>query len=274
MPGAEIELGRRTLLMGILNVTPDSFSDGGRFMDPREAVAQGLRMLEEGADILDVGGESSRPGADPVPEEEEKGRVLPVIERLARERRALISVDTMKKGVAEGALRAGARIINDISAMRADPEMAKFAARSKAGVVIMHMQGDPRTMQLNPSYRDVVGEISSFLAERGRVAQESGVAAEAIVYDPGIGFGKTVEHNAEIIRRLAEFKALGRPLLVGPSRKSFIGRLLGDFPADRRLEGTAAAIAVCIAGGAAIVRVHDVSAMARVARVADAFKLA
>jgi dihydropteroate synthase len=255
--------------MGILNVTPDSFSDGGKFADTGAAVAQGLRLLAEGADIVDVGGESSRPGASPVPEEEELRRVVPVVRALAREKGAVISVDTVKARVASEAMAAGASVINDISALRADPRMAEVAARTGAGVVLMHMKGTPRDMQDNPSYADVVGEIASFLAGRGEAARQAGIPAEAVAYDPGIGFGKTPAHNLEIIRRLAELRGLDGPLVVGPSRKSFIGAVL-DLPPAERLEGTAAAAALAVAGGASVVRVHDVGAMVRVVKVADA----
>ncbi len=267
--GKTIETGARTLIMGILNVTPDSFSDGGKFIDENAAVQRGKRMLADGADIIDVGGESSRPGSDPVPEEAELRRVIPVIERLSSETDAVISVDTTKARVADEAVRAGASIINDISAMRFDPAMAGVAAKTGAGLVLMHMLGTPKEMQVNPSYKDVVREIREFLDARGKAARDAGVAWEAIVYDPGIGFGKTVEHNLLLLKRLSEFKPLMRPMLVGPSRKSFIGAVL-DLPVEERLEGTAAAVALAVANGADLVRVHDVKEMARVAKVADA----
>jgi dihydropteroate synthase len=268
--GRALETGASTLIMGILNVTPDSFSDGGRFFDPGAAVAHGKKMAEEGADIIDVGGESTRPGSDPVPEEQEIARVVPVVARLARETAAIISVDTTKARVAEEAVAAGAAIINDVSALGFDPRMAQVASSAGAGVVLMHMLGRPKDMQGNPVYSDLIGEISVFLAGACRAAVRAGVREDAIVCDPGIGFGKTAAHNLEILRRLGDFGALGRPILVGPSRKSFIGTTLGGLPADERLEGTAAAVALAIAGGAAIVRVHDVMAMKRVARLADA----
>ena len=267
--GKTIETGARTLIMGILNVTPDSFSDGGKFLDGNAAVQRGKRMLAEGADIIDVGGESSRPGSDPVPEEAELRRVIPVIERLSSETDAVISVDTTKARVADEAVQAGASIINDISALRFDDGMAGVAAKTGAGLVLMHMLGTPKEMQSNPSYKDVVKEIREFLDARGKAVRDAGVAWEAIVYDPGIGFGKTVEHNLLLLKRLAEFKPLMRPLLVGPSRKSFIGAVL-DLPVEERLEGTAAAVALAVANGADLVRVHDVKEMARVAKVADA----
>lgn len=256
--------------MGIVNVTPDSFSDGGRFADADSAVAHGKALLAEGADILDVGGESSRPGSEPVPVDEELKRVVPVIDRLAREAGAVVSVDTTKARVAAEAIAAGAVIVNDISALRFDPRMADVVAAKQAGIVLMHMLGDPRTMQQDPRYGDVIGEISEFLRERCTFAVQAGINLDGIVIDPGIGFGKTVEHNLEILRRLAGFSGIGRPVLVGPSRKAFIGHLLGGLPAGERLEGTGAAVALAIAGGAAIVRVHDVGAMVRVVRIADA----
>lgn len=262
-------MGVRTLVMGILNVTPDSFSDGGKFPNADAAVQHGRRLMAEGADIVDVGGESSRPGAAPVPEDEELRRVIPVVEKLAREAGAVVSVDTCKARVAEEAVAAGAAIINDISALRSDPRMAEVAARTGAGVVLMHMKGTPKDMQENPAYGDVVGEIAAFLAGRGEAARRAGVSGEAIAYDPGIGFGKTPAHNLELVRRLAEFRGLGGPILVGPSRKSFIGAVL-DLPAAGRLEGTAAVVALAVAGGADVVRVHDVREMVRVAKVADA----
>ncbi len=266
----ELALGGRTLVMGILNVTPDSFSDGGRHFDPGAAVEQAKRMLADGADLIDVGGESTRPGAEPVPVEEELRRVVPVVERVAKLPGACVSIDTMKARVAEEALAAGAQIINDVSALRSDPRMADVAARSGAGVILMHMRGTPKTMQERFVYADVVTEVMAELRQRGQEAYIAGVLDEAIVYDPGIGFAKGYAHNLELMRRLAELRALGRPLLVGPSRKSFVGKALGDLPVADRLEGTAAAVALAVAGGAAIVRVHDVREMARVVRVADA----
>jgi dihydropteroate synthase len=255
--------------MGVLNVTPDSFSDGGRFFDFENAVAHGREMVQHGADFIDVGGESTRPGSDPVSENEEKRRVVPVIKRLVEETTVPISIDTYKAAVADAALSAGATIVNDISGLTFDPDMLNVAVRHRASVVIMHVKGTPKTMQENPVYADVVGEISEFLRLQAKKAEEAGV--EQIVIDPGIGFGKRLEHNLELIRRLAEFKSLGYPLLVGPSRKSFIGKLL-DLPVDQRLEGTAAAVSACILNGANIVRVHDVKEMKRVASVADAVK--
>jgi dihydropteroate synthase len=269
----ELEIGRRTLVMGILNVTPDSFSDGGAFLEPDAAVERAKRMLAEGADLVDIGGESTRPGADPVPVEEEVRRVVPVVARVVRETGGVVSVDTRKARVAEEALAAGAEIVNDVSALRDDPRMADVVARMGCGVVLMHMQGDPKTMQRDPRYGDVVADVTAFLRERGRAAFHAGVLDEAIVYDPGLGFGKTYEHNLVLLRRLPELvRALGRPVVVGPSRKSFVGTALGGVPPDARLEGTAAAVAAAVLGGASVVRVHDVAAMTKVAKVADAIR--
>lgn len=260
----------RARIMGILNVTPDSFSDGGRFVDPEAAAAHARAMAADGADIIDVGGESTRPGAEPVDADAEIRRVLPVIERLRGEG-LLLSIDTSKAAVARAAVDAGARIVNDVTALRGDPDMARVVAESRAGVVLMHMQGSPRTMQLNPTYDDVIGDLAAFFEDRREHARRAGVAEEQIVFDPGIGFGKTVAHNLEILRRLGELLRLGRPILVGPSRKSFIGQVL-DVPCEERLEGTAAAVAAAVLAGASIVRVHDVRAMARVARLAEAIR--
>jgi dihydropteroate synthase len=267
-----LECGKRTLCMGILNVTPDSFFDGGRYSDPEAAVEEGRRMFASGADLVDVGGESTRPGSEPVTEAEELNRVIPVVAALSRLPGALVSVDTTKARVAAEAIAAGAEVINDISALRGDPGMAKVAAETGAGVVLMHMLGTPRSMQDNPVYADVVTEVRDFLRERVDAAVAAGIRRDSIVVDPGIGFGKTVEHNLEILGRLREFAGLDRPLLVGPSRKSFIGKVLGGLPPEDRLEGTAAAVVLCIAGGAALVRVHDVAAMVRVIRVADVIR--
>ncbi len=253
----DLGVGERVLVMGILNVTPDSFSDGGRFLDPDRAVAHALRLQDEGADIIDIGGESTRPGAEPVPLEEELRRVIPVLEKLRRKLRIPVSIDTYKAEVAEAAIELGARIVNDVTALRADPRMGEVVARAGVGLVLMHMRGTPRDMQENPTYTDVVAEISAFLRERISAALSRGIAPEQIAVDPGIGFGKKLEHNLEILRRLEEFLELGRPVLVGPSRKSFIGEILG-LPVEERLEGTLAACAVAVVRGADIVRVHDV----------------
>ena len=245
-------------LMGVVNVTPDSFSDGGRFLDPEKAVAQGLRLENEGADILDVGGESTRPGASPVTAQEELARVLPVIEGLVSEgARARISVDTSKAAVAEAALKAGATIVNDVTALR-DPEMASVVAEAKADLCLMHMLGDPRTMQVDPHYEDVVTDVKTFLAGRLQYAVANGIGEERILLDPGIGFGKTVEHNLELLARLAELVELGRPVVIGTSRKSFLGRLTGR-PVNERVAGTIATCVIAYQNGARVFRVHDVA---------------
>jgi dihydropteroate synthase len=264
-----LALGERTAVMGIVNVTPDSFSDGGAFLDPEAAVAHGLRLAAEGADLLDVGGESTRPGAQPVPEEEELRRVVPVVRELAARAGVPVSVDTTKAAVAEAALAAGARLVNDVSALRFDPRLGEVAARAGAALVIMHMQGDPRTMQQAPRYDDLLGEVIAELAAGLGRATAAGVDPDRIVVDPGIGFGKTLEHNLELLGRLGELAGLGRPVLVGPSRKAFIGRLL-DRPASDRIEGTIAACCLAAARGAHLVRVHDVGAVRRALRVCDA----
>ena len=269
-PGGALSLSAGPVIMGILNVTPDSFSDGGRFLDPQVAVAQGLRMVQQGAGIIDVGGESTRPGAAAVPPDEQIRRVVPVIQALARETNACISIDTTSSKVATAALAAGAGIINDISALRFDRDMAALAAEKGVPVVLMHMLGEPGTMQGSPTYLDVVREVRDFLAERMAFATAAGIAQEQIVIDPGIGFGKTVEHNLLLMKKLEQFHSLGCALLVGPSRKSFIGKVLGiDDPADR-LFGTAAAVARCTAAGAQIIRVHDVAEMSQVIQVTRA----
>ena len=255
--------------MGILNVTPDSFSDGGRYLDVTAAINHAKKMVAEGADVIDVGGESSRPGASPVSTEEELARVLPVVEGLVDDIAVPVSVDTCKSAVAYRAIQAGAHIVNDITALRGDAEMANVVAEMNAGVILMHIRGTPRTMQLSPVYEDVVLEISSWLQRRIREAEMKGVSAERIVIDPGIGFGKTVDHNLEILRRLDEFRYLNKPILIGTSRKSFIGKIL-NLPANNRIEGTAATVAWAITRGADIVRVHDVKTMCRVARMTDA----
>ncbi len=255
--------------MGILNVTPDSFSDGGAYHGPEEAAARGVEMIAEGADIIDVGGESTRPGSRPVSEDEELDRVVPAVRALRERTGALISVDTMKAAVAREALAAGADVVNDVSALRFDPGMAGVIAASGAPVVLMHMRGTPETMQSLPPYRDLFGEISTFLAERIEAARAAGIAAEKVIVDPGIGFGKTVEDNLALIDGLDFLAALDRPVLAGASRKGFIGRTLGLGPGDR-LEGSLAAEVLCIAQGAHILRVHDVRSARRAADMADA----
>ena len=264
-----LDFGHRTYIMGVLNVTPDSFSDGDKFMDADRAAAHARQMLADGADIVDVGGESTRPGSSPVPAEEEKKRVLPVIERLAGEADAIVSVDTTKAEVAEAAIRAGASMVNDVSGLRFDPAMADLIADRGVPVCIMHIQGTPKNMQRRPVYRDLMGEIIDYLEEGLAIAEKAGILHEKIIVDPGIGFGKTAEHNLEILKRLKELKVLGRPIFVGTSRKSLIGNVL-NLPVEERLEGTAATVAVSIANGADMIRVHDVKSMARVARMTDA----
>lgn len=265
----ELTLGPRTLVMGIVNVTPNSFSDGGRFLDHAAAIAHGARLVEQGADLLDIGGESTRPGAQAVDADEECRRVVPVIERLAAECDVPISIDTSKAAVARRALDAGAALLNDVTALRGDPEIAAVAATSGAPLVLMHMRGTPRTMQQHPHYDDLMGEIVAYLRQSMAIAVEAGVAEEQILADPGIGFGKTLEHNLEILRRLPELRSLGRPILLGTSRKSFIGTTL-DLPVEQRVLGTAATVAYGIARGAHIVRVHEVAQMRQVARMTDA----
>lgn len=265
--GRVFNLDERTLIMGIINVTPDSFSDGGRFFAGDNAVEEALRQAEAGADILDIGGESTRPGSDFISLEEELERVVPVIREVTARTGVPVSVDTTKVEVARRALEAGAAMVNDISAMRLDPAMPALVAEAGVPVCLMHMQGLPKDMQDDPTYDDLMGEVISFLRVRAEEGEQAGIPPERILLDPGIGFGKSGEHNLEIIRRLDELTGLGYPLLLGPSRKAFIGRIL---PVDQRLEGSAAAVAVGIANGADIVRVHDVAEMMRVARVADA----
>jgi dihydropteroate synthase len=245
--------------MGIVNVTPDSFSDGGRFADPDAAVAHGLELARQGADLLDVGGESSRPGAQPVPLEEELRRVVPVIRRLARLTPVPLSVDTCKGEVARQALEAGACAVNDITALQGDPDMADAVRSCGAGVILMHMQGTPATMQVNPTYGDVAGEVAAFLQARLQAAVDLGIAARQVVLDPGIGFGKTAEHNLQLLARLGELRRLGRPVCLGVSRKGFLGQLLGR-PVGERLAGSLAAACFALARQAAhIIRAHDVA---------------
>lgn len=262
------ELGERTLIMGVVNVTPDSFSDGGRWLDPSAAAERALALEASGADLIDLGGESSRPGSSPVPAEKEIARVVPVIEKLRGRIRVPLSIDTWKAPVARAALAAGAEIVNDISALSFDPEMAAAAAAASGPLILMHIRGTPRDMQESPSYGDVVGEIAAYFRERIAWTTQRGIAAERLILDPGIGFGKTVDHNLTILRRLREFVPLGRPVLIGPSRKSFLGAIL-DRPPEGRLLGTAAATAAAIWGGAHLVRAHDVREMRDVAAVID-----
>jgi len=259
----------RPLVMGIVNVTPDSFFDGGRYCDPQEAVAHAVRLIEEGADLLDIGAESTRPGAVPVDEEEERRRLIPIVEAIAKTVSVPISVDTSKAAVARAALDVGAVMVNDVTALRGDGTMADVVADAEAGLVLMHMQGTPQTMQQSPHYKDVVSDIVQFLAERAQWAIDHGVARDRIVIDPGIGFGKTLQHNLDLLANLHAFRQLGFPLLVGPSRKGFIGQLT-DQSVDARAWGTASVIALAVQEGANILRVHDVGPMKDVVNVAIA----
>jgi dihydropteroate synthase len=263
------DCSERTLVMGILNVTPDSFSDGGRFLDRATAVAHATRMVDEGADILDVGGESTRPGSNPVSADEELERVHPLIERLAELHPAVpVSIDTRKADVAAEALDAGATIVNDVSA-GADPAMFDVVRDREAAVVLMHMRGDPTTMQEAPHYNDVVGEVHEYLRQRIEAAELAGIDPERIAIDPGIGFGKDLDHNLELMHGVDALLDLGRPVVVGPSRKKFIGTIL-DLPVEERVEGTVGAVVWMVARGAHLVRVHDVREVVRAVRVSDA----
>jgi dihydropteroate synthase len=259
----------RPLLMGIVNVTPDSFFDGGRFCDPQRAVAHALRLVEEGADLLDIGAESTRPGALPVDEQEERRRLVPVVAAVAKAVSVPISVDTSKAEVAKAAIDAGAIMVNDVTALRGDSAMVGVVAQAGVALVLMHMQGTPDIMQHAPRYDDVVGEVAQFLAERVRYAIDQGVARDRIVVDPGIGFGKTLGHNLDLLANLHVFAELGYPLLVGPSRKGFIGQLT-DQSVEARGWGTAGVVALAVEQGANILRVHDVGPMKDVAKVAVA----
>lgn len=275
MPSGELVLGQRTLIMGVLNLTPDSFSDGGFYARPDVAVARALQLERDGADILDVGGESTRPGSHGVDAEKELRRVLPVLERLRGRLQIPISIDTQKAAVAEAAIAAGAQIINDVSALRTDPRLAAVAAARGTPLILMHMRGAPRTMQKGPFARDVLADVTRGLRAALARARNAGVAQSQIILDPGIGFGKSFQQNCEVLARLPQLAKLGCPLLVGPSRKTFIGAILsGDaqrpVPAHRRIWGTAATVAAAVFGGAHVVRVHDVAEMAQVARLADA----
>ncbi|HKV05186.1 MAG TPA: dihydropteroate synthase [Candidatus Acidoferrales bacterium] len=270
LPSRTLALGERTLVMGVLNVTPDSFSDGGKHFDAAAAVARALEIERAGADILDIGGESTRPGSEGVSSGEELRRVVPVLEKLRGKLTIPISVDTSKAEVAEAATYQGAEILNDVTALRADPRLAEVARRCKMALILVHMRGEPRTMQKKPFARDVVRDVISGLRRAAANARRAGVARSQIVLDPGIGFGKSAAQNFELLEKLPELARLGFPLLVGSSRKAFIGKALGGAPEADRGWGTAATVAASIFGGAHIVRVHDVAEMAQVARVADA----
>ncbi|MFN3481230.1 MAG: dihydropteroate synthase, partial [Thermodesulfovibrionales bacterium] len=264
-----LDFSKRSYIMGILNVTPDSFSDGGLYYNEKKAIEHGLRLVEEGADIIDIGGESTRPGSEPVSVEEEIRRTIPVINALSKEINIPISIDTYKAEVARRALDAGATMVNDISGLRFDPDMPKVVAEYDVPVIIMHIKGRPKDMQLNPSYEALIPEIMDYLRISIRLAIKFGVKEDRIIIDPGIGFGKTFEHNLEILNNLREFTLLERPVAIGVSRKAFIGKILGDLPPAERLDGTAASVAIAIYNGANILRVHDVREMVRVARVVD-----
>jgi len=261
----------KPLLMGVLNVTPDSFSDGGRYLDLDAAVTQACAMVEQGADLLDIGAESSRPGSDPVGPDEEIRRLIPVVKEVCRRVSVPVSIDTTKARVARLALAAGASIINDISALRFDPQMGAVVAEAGAGLVLMHMQGTPKTMQQAPLYGDVVQDVRRFFLERMQAAGESGIGSEQILLDPGIGFGKNLSHSLTVLARLDALASLGRPILVGVSRKAFIGQVL-DRPVGDRVMGTAAAVAVAVLRGARVLRVHDVGPMRDVIRMVDAIQ--
>ncbi len=267
----ELDLSQRGLIMGILNVTPDSFSDGGQFLDTEAAVAHACELIEEGADIIDIGGESTRPGADEVPEDVEIARTLPVIRGiLERYPEALLSIDTSKSAVALVACEAGVQIINDVTGLTGDPEMIEAVQQTGAGVVIMHMRGKPRTMQQNPEYDDVVGEVRDFLQQQLERAEAAGIRREQVVLDPGIGFGKTLEHNLELLRRLPALETLGCPLLLGVSRKSFIGKVLGTDDLESRFWPTVALTSHARERGVRIFRVHDVQANREALRMTEA----
>ena len=266
----KIALGEKTVIMGILNVTPDSFSDGGLFLNTKTAVDRALQMIDEGADIIDIGGESSRPGAQSVDAKIELTRVIPIIEKLIQKTKTPISIDTTKAKVAKLALAAGAEIVNDISALNGDKKMAKTISNAGAAVILMHMRGNPQSMQKNNLvYDDLMGEIISYLKSSSEKAMSAGIDEKCLVIDPGIGFGKTAADNYKIIKNLSELKGLGFPIMIGPSRKSFIGKVIGGEPHER-IEGTAAAVAAAIVNGAQIVRVHDIAPMKKVCAVADA----
>jgi dihydropteroate synthase len=272
-----LELGGRTRIMGVLNVTPDSFSDGGRFFNPAAAVAHGERLAAEGADIIDIGGESTRPFSEPVGDEEEIRRVVPVIAELAKRIHVPISIDTTKAAVARRALEAGAAMVNDVAALRSDPALARVASEFGVPVVLMHMRGEPRTMQVSPSYEDLVSEIRDFLEDAAATAERQGVPRSRLIADPGIGFGKTPQHNLQLIKYLPEFASLDMPLLLGPSRKAFVRKLVKpdgekDIAPDQPAveTGTQAAVAAAVVNGAHLVRVHDVASTVATVKVVDA----
>ena len=267
--GYELPLHKRTLIMGVLNLTPDSFFDAGRYYDPDEAIVRAQEMVEQGADIIDIGGESTRPGAEPVQEEIELARILPVIRRLVGEIEIPISVDTYKSGVASRALREGAAMINDISGFHFDPQMPQVIAEFQVPVVVMHTSGKPKTMQQHACYQELINDIIAYLEEGVQVGLAAGISPDKFIIDPGLGFGKTRANNLRILRELPQFQSLDKPIMIGASRKSFIGKVL-DLPLEERLEGSLAAAAVAIFNGANIIRTHDVKETRRVAMMVDA----
>jgi dihydropteroate synthase len=267
-----LDFSKKTYIMGILNVTPDSFADGGLYFDKSSAIERAYQIVEEGADIIDIGGESTRPGSEPISIKEELIRTIPLIEAISKKIKVPISIDTYKSEVAKVALDAGASMVNDISGLRFDPRMPDVVSEYKVPVVIMHIKGKPQDMQQNPVYEALIPEIMDCFRMGIKIATGAGISEDKIIIDPGIGFGKTFAHNLEIINNLYEFTLLEKPILIGPSRKAFIGKILGDVPATERLEGTAAAVSISIINGANVVRVHDVKETVKVAKVADAVK--
>lgn len=268
---SSLDLSREALIMGVLNVTPDSFSDGGRFMTTEKAIEQGIRMVSDGANIIDVGGESTRPGSEPVTEEEEIKRVVPIVAKLREQTSALISIDTMKAKVAARALEAGAAIVNDVSGGRFDPDMMSLVAETKAAFIIMHMQGTPQTMQLNPNYVDVVSEVADFFRQQYSRAVKCGIDPMAIAFDPGIGFGKTVEHNLSLLTHLKSLRVVDQPIVVGVSRKAFLGKIIESVAISDRLGPTIAFTALLRERGANILRVHDVKENKAALRATERF---
>jgi dihydropteroate synthase len=266
------DFSKKTYIMGVLNITPDSFSDGGIYFDKSSAIERAYQLVEEGADIIDIGGESTRPGSEPISIQEELRRTIPVIESIAEKIKIPISIDTYKSEVAKSALDAGASMVNDISGLRFDPKMPYVVSEYKVPVVIMHIKGPPKDMQVNPVYEALIPEIMDYFRIGIKIATGAGISEDKIIIDPGIGFGKTFNHNLEIINNLREFTFLEKPILIGLSRKAFIGKILGDAPVTERLEGTAAAVAISIINGANMIRVHDLKEMAKVAKVTDAVK--
>jgi dihydropteroate synthase len=267
-----LDFSKKTYIMGILNITPDSFSDGGLYFDRFSAIDRAHQMVEEGADIIDIGGESTRPGSEAISIEEELRRTIPVIETIAGKINVPISIDTYKSEVAKAALDAGASMVNDISGLRFDTKIPEVVSEYKVPVVIMHIRGNPKNMQQDPVYEALIPEIMDYFRMGMKIATQTGISEDKIIIDPGIGFGKTSEHNLEVINNLREFTPLEKPILVGLSRKAFIGKILGDASATERLEGTVAVVAISIMNGANMIRVHDVKEMVKVAKVADAVK--